>query len=69
MNGVIAGDSATGRKKVTARQWEALIVFCSVETRKQVQNNWKQIEKDRDATEVRNILVPAIKEQQVDVDR
>ena len=47
----------------------ALIGLCGVETWKQVQNNWKQIEKDRDATEVRNILVTAIKEQQVDVDR
>ena len=50
-------------------QWAALIVFCGVETRKQVQNIWKKIEKARDATEVRTIVFTAIKEQQVDVDR
>ena len=36
MNGAIAGDSSTGRKKFTASQWAALIVFF-VETWKQVQ--------------------------------
>ena len=69
MNGAIAGDSTTGRNKFTARQWVALIGFCGVETRKQVQKIWKQIEKARDSTEVRTIVVTAIKEQQVDVDR
>ena len=69
MNGTIAGDSTTGQKKFTARQWAAPIGFCGVETRKQVQDIWKQIEKTRDATEVRNIVVTAIKEKQVDVDR
>ena len=29
-------NSATGRKKFTARQWETLIGFSGVETRKQV---------------------------------
>ena len=38
INGNIAGDSATGRKYFTARQWAALIGFCKVET-------WKQIQK------------------------
>ena len=69
MKGAIAGDSTTGRRKFTARQWAALIGFCGVETWKQVQKNWNQIEKARDATEVRTIVVTAIKEQQVDVDR
>ena len=69
MNGTIAGYLATGRKKFTARQWAVLIGFCGVETRKQVQNIWMQIEKARDATEVRNFVVTAIKEQQVDVYR
>ena len=46
-----------------------LIGFCGVETRKQVQKIWKQIEKARDATEVRTIVVTAIKKQQVDVFR
>ena len=46
-----------------------MIGFCGVETRKQVKKNWKQTEKARDATEVRTIVVPTIKEQQVDVDR
>ena len=69
MIGTIAGYSATGRKKFMARQWAALIVFCGVETRKHVQNNWKKIVKDRDATEVHTIVVTAIKEQQVHVDR
>ena len=36
-NGYIAGDSATWRKKFTARQWAALIGFYGVKTRKQVQ--------------------------------
>ena len=27
MNGAVVGDSATGKKKFTARQWAALIVF------------------------------------------
>ena len=36
MNRDIAGDSETGRKKFTARQWAALIGFCAVETLKQV---------------------------------
>ena len=62
-NGTIAGDSATGRKKFTSRQWEALIGFCRVETRKQVQKNWKQIEKARDATELQTNVVTLIKEQ------
>ena len=35
-NRAIAGDSATGQKKLTARQWAELIGFCGVETRKQV---------------------------------
>ena len=69
MNGAIAGDSETGQKKFTARQWEALIGFCGVETWKQVQKFWKQIKKARDIKEVRTIVVTAIKEQQVDVDR
>ena len=69
MNGAIAGYSTTGRKKFTARLWAALIGFCGVETRKQVQKFWKQIEKSRNATEVRIIVVTTIKEQQVDVDR
>ena len=69
MNGNIVGDSATGRKKFTARQWAALIGFCGVETRKQVQNNWKKIEKAHDAPEVRTIVVVVIKEQKVEVDR
>ena len=68
-NGAIAGYLATGQKKFIARQWAALIGFCGVETQTQVQNNWKQIEKDRDATEVHTIVVTAIKEKQVDVDR
>ena len=69
MNGDIAGDSTIGRKKFTARQWEALIGFCGVETWKQVQKFWKQIKKARDIKEVRTIVVTAIKEQQVDVYR
>ena len=69
INGAIAGDSETGREKFTARQWTALILFCGVETWKQVQNIWKQIEMYRDATEVRTIVVTAIKEQLVDTDR
>ena len=68
MNGSIAGDSTTGRKKFTSRQCAALIGFCGVENWKQVQNNWKKIEKARDGTEVRTIVVNAIKEQQVDID-
>ena len=36
--GKIAGDLATGQKKLTARQWAVLIGFCGVETLKQVQN-------------------------------
>ena len=32
INGAIAGDSETGREKLTARQWTALILFCGVET-------------------------------------
>ena len=68
-NGAITGDSATGQKKFTARKWAAMIGFCDVETWKQVQKFWKQIEKARDATEVRTIVVTAIKEQQVEVDR
>ena len=69
INGAIAGDSATGQNKITARQWLALIGFLVVETQNQVQNIWKQIEKARDATEVRTIVVATIKEQHVDVDR
>ena len=41
MNDAIEGDSETGRKKFTARQWAALIEFCVVETRKQVKKNWR----------------------------
>ena len=69
MNSAITGDSATAQDKITARQWAALIVFCGVETRKQVQKNWKQIEKSRDAMELRTIVVTAIMEQHVNVDR
>ena len=67
MNVAIVGDIATTRKKFTARQWEALIRFCGAETRKQVQNILKLIEKARDATDVRIIVVTTIKEQEVDV--
>ena len=69
MNGAIAGYSTIGWKKFTARQWAPLIGFFDVEMRKQVQKNWKQIEKARDATEVRTIVFTAIKEQKVDIDR
>ena len=69
INGAIVGDSTTGWKKLTARQWVELIEFCGVETRKQVQKYWKQIKKACDATEVRTIVVTSIKEQQVEVDR
>ena len=61
INGAIALDSTTGRRKFTARRWSALIGFFSVRTWKQVQNIWKQIEKAHDATEVRTIVVIAIK--------
>ena len=43
--------------------------ICGVETQKYVQNNWGQIEKAHDATEVHTIVVTKIKEQQVDIDR
>ena len=69
MNDNIAGDPETRRKKFTARQWASLIGFCGVETRKQVQKNWEQIEKACDATELHTIVVTSIQEQQVDVDR
>ena len=69
INGAIAGDSTNGRKKVTARQWAALIGFCGVKNRKQVKNIWKQNEKARDEMGVRTIVFTAIKEQQLDVDR
>ena len=69
MNGAIAGDSTTGQKQFTARQWAALMGFFGVETQKQVQKNWKQIEKARDATEVRTIVVTPINEQQFDIYR
>ena len=69
INGAIAGDSATGRKKFTVRQWAALIGICGVETWKQVQKNWREIKNAHYATEVRTIVVTAIKEQKVDVDR
>ena len=69
INGAIARDSETGEKKFMARQWSALIEFCGVETQKQVQNIWKQIEKSRGARKVRTIVVTSIKEQHVDVDR
>ena len=62
MNSVIVVDSATGWKKDTARQWSALIGFCGVENRKQVQTIWKQIEKARDSTDVRTIVITEIKE-------
>ena len=38
INGAIAGDSETGRKKFTARQWAALIGFCGIE-------DWKKVQK------------------------
>ena len=44
----IAGNSATGQKKFTARQLTALIGYCGVETWNQVQKIWKKIEKARD---------------------
>ena len=69
MTSAIAVNSATGWKKFTAMQWTELIGFCGVETRKRVQNIWKQNEKDCDATEVYTIVVTTIKEKQVDVDR
>ena len=50
-------------------QWVALIGFCGVKTRKQVQKHLKQIEKAYGAMDVRTIVVTAIKEQQIDVDR
>ena len=31
MNSAIAGDSETGQKKFTVRQWAVLIIFCGVE--------------------------------------
>ena len=37
INDTIAGDSATGKRKLTARQWAELIGFCGVETQKQAQ--------------------------------
>ena len=69
MNSAVAGDSTTMRKKFMAKQWAALVGFSGAETQKQVQNIWKQIGKAHDETEVRTIVVTAIKEQQVDVDR
>ena len=69
MNGAIVGDSATRWGGFTARKRAALIGFCDVETQKPVQNIWKKIEKARDATEVRIIVVTASKEQKVDVDK
>ena len=69
MNSTIAEDSETGKKKFKTRQWAALIGFCGVENRKQVQKFWKQTEKARDATEVCTIVVTLIKKQNVDVDR
>ena len=45
-----------------ARQQAALIGFCGVKTRKQIKKIWKQIEKARDATDVRTIFFTLIKE-------
>ena len=64
----IAGDSATKRKKLTARQWATLIGFFEFKPGNRFKTNWKQIEKARDSTEVRIIVVIKIKEQQVDID-
>ena len=69
MNAAIAGDSVTGQKKFTAWKWAWMIGFCGFETQKQVQNNWKQIEKAHDATDVCTIVVTAIKGKKVDIDR
>ena len=69
MTGAIAGNSANGRKKLTARQWAALIRFSEVETRKQIQIIWKQIKKSHDAMELQTIVVTEIKEQQIDINR
>ena len=55
-------------QQLGGRNWAALIGFFGVETRKQVQKNWKQIEKARDATALRTIVVTTIKEQKVDFD-
>ena len=41
MNGAIAGDSETGRRKFTEGQWAALIGFCGVES------GSKNLEEDR----------------------
>ena len=46
-----------------AMQWVALIGFCGVETWKQVQTFWNKMEKARNSTEVRTIMVTAIKKQ------
>ena len=67
VNGNISGDLTTGQKIFMARQWAALIGLCGIEIQKKLQNIWKQIEKARDATEVRTIVFTTIKEQQVDV--
>ena len=69
MTSAMVGYSETGRKKFTAKQWAVLIGFSRVETQKQLQIFWKHIEKDRDATKVRTIVITAIMEQQIDVDR
>ena len=68
MNSTIAEDSETGKKKFKTRQWAALIRFCGVENRKQVQKIRTKSKKACDTMEVRTIVVTAIKEQQVDVD-
>ena len=61
MNGAIAGDSETGRKKFTARQWAVLIGFCDVETRKQVKTFGRESKNSRDAMDVCTIVVTTIK--------
>ena len=68
-NDSISGNSATGWKKFTARQWAVLIFFLNLKPGSRFKTIVSKNKKARDATEVRTIMVTAIKEQQIDIER
>ena len=68
LHGDVMGSGAKSTRKYTEMQWASLIGFCGVSKRSQLPIIWKALEKAKDGTEARVIILAAVKAQQTNID-
>ena len=68
LQGNLMGIGAKSTRRYTEMQWAAIIGFCGVSKRSEVPKIWKELEKAKDGTEARIIIVAAVKAHHTNVD-